>query len=382
MESLKGLLTKARREYEARKPDAEARVVRWEHWSGPAYDPKPYYFERGLRGGVVKRGKPVPKATARGCSYGFDAEGRVVIDRQPKSPDEPAFDEFFTYSKAGIESAAYERDGEHALRYVTRQVHRAGQPVSTDVLDANGGGGGASYAERYGYRDGRLASIDVTSVAGKEKQNVQFDLVYERDGRLRAIRRLYYDSLWFPIYWNPASGETLESLTEQMRATLLKLIPDAVKRAKIRKPAYCLAIAYDTGNDELPPLLGVGLEEERAAWMASQPKAARDMMWNPDEFKHYAKGPLDLTDVPGLADDSQKLLQMVLMKEALWVPRRLLNEIAAELNERSWRGILPTTDDFIVYAVDVDGDDDSLKKNLKAGVPEAKRKLLRSRKML
>jgi hypothetical protein len=68
------------------------------------------------------------------------------------------------------------------------------------------------------------------------------------------------------------------------------------------------------------------------------------------------------------------------MKEALWVPQRLLNEVAAELNKRSWKGFLPTTDDFVVYAVDVDGDD--LAKNLKEAVPESKRKLLRSRRML
>jgi hypothetical protein len=62
------------------------------------------------------------------------------------------------------------------------------------------------------------------------------------------------------------------------------------------------------------------------------------------------------------------------------VPRRLLNEIAAELNGRNWRTILPVTDDFVVYSVDVDGDD--FDKNLKDGVPEAKRKLLRSRRLL
>ena len=71
---------------------------------------------------------------------------------------------------------------------------------------------------------------------------------------------------------------------------------------------------------------------------------------------------------------------MILMKEALWIPRRLLNEIALELNGRSWRGMMPVTDDFIVYAFDSDGDD--LAKNLKDGVPEAKCKLLRSRRLL
>src|SRR5689334_15433078 len=132
MADLKGLLGKAKHEYEVRKSAAEAQVVRWEHWSGPAYDPKPLYFERNQRGGAVKRGKRVAKPTARTCSYGFDNKGRVVIDRQPKAKGEPAFDEFFTYGKQGIDSAAYRREAPNALQYVTRQTHRGGKPLSTD----------------------------------------------------------------------------------------------------------------------------------------------------------------------------------------------------------------------------------------------------------
>src|SRR5688572_18231816 len=124
MADLRPLLNRASKEYDARKSAAESQVVRWEYWSGPAYDPKPYYFERALRSGVLKRGKRLDKLTARGCAYGFDAQGRVVVDRQPKSPDDPAFDEFFVYNKSGIESAAYRRDGKHTLHCVTRQIHR------------------------------------------------------------------------------------------------------------------------------------------------------------------------------------------------------------------------------------------------------------------
>ena len=120
----------------------------------------------------MKRGKRLAKAATRGCAYGFDAKGRVVVDRQPPS-DEPAFDEFFTYHPGGIESAAYARDGKHALRYVTRKVRRGGRPVSTDVLDA---GGRAAFSETYKYRDGRLSFIDVTSRVGRDEKRVRYDL--------------------------------------------------------------------------------------------------------------------------------------------------------------------------------------------------------------
>jgi hypothetical protein len=373
---LKGLLKKAGREYEARKAAAERQVVRWGHWSGPAYDLKPLYFERNQRGGAVKRGKPVPKATARTCSYGFDAKNRVVIDRQPKSRDEPAYDEFFTYGKGCIESASYRREAPHALAYVTRQEHRGGKPVTTDVLDADGK---TSFSERYDYAKGRISEINVVSIAGKDKKEVRYDVVYERDGRLRAVRRYYYSTLAFPIYWNPELGETLESLTGAMRRKLLDAILNALRKARIKESAYCVAIVYDSAADELPPRLAVGLESERQALISRKGKTAKEVIWIPAGFGGYKPGKIALSG-PDLEYDSERLLQMILMKEALWIPRRMLNEIAQELNGRSWRGLMPVTDDFIVYAFDSDGGD--FAKNIKEGVPEAKRKLLRSRRLL
>ena len=287
MADLKGLLKKAGREYETRKSAVERQVVRWEHWSGPAYDPKPLYFERNQRGGAVKRGKPVAKPNARTCAYGFDAKNRVVIDRQPKTRDEPAFDEFFIYDKHRIESAAYRREAPHAVAYVTRQEHRGGKPVSTDVLDADGK---TSFAERYGYAKGRISEINVVSVAGKDKKKVRYDVVYERDGRVRAVRRYFWDHLGFPIYWNPELGDTLDAMTAAMRRKLLDAIPKGLGKARVKEAAYCLAIVYDSAMDELPPRLAVGLESERQARLSRKGKPAKDIIWDPAGFGRYKPG--------------------------------------------------------------------------------------------
>ena len=103
------------------------------------------------------------------------------------------------------------------------------------------------------------------------------------------------------------------------------------------------------------------------------------MIWNPGDFEKYEPGKIDLV-APGLEEESHQILQLIYMKTALHVPQRLLNAVAAALNKRSWKGILSVTDDFVVFAVDLEGDD--FAKNMKDGVPEAKRKLLKSRRML
>jgi hypothetical protein len=168
-------------------------------------------------------------------------------------------------------------------------------------------------------------------------------------------------------------------MTAAMRRKLLEAIPKAVQKARVKEPAYCVAMVYDSATDGLPPRLAIGLDSERQAHISREGEDAKEIIWEPKKFGRYKPGKIDLV-APDLDYDSGKLLQMILMKEALWVPRRLLSEIARELAGRNWRGILPVTDDFIVYAVDVDGDD--LAKNFKEGVPEAKRKLLRSRRLL
>jgi YD repeat-containing protein len=321
----------------------------------------------------------VKSPTARTCSYGLDSRGRVVVDRQPAhGEDEPAFDEFFIHHKNGIESAAYGRGKSHPLQYVTRQVLRGGRPVVTDVLDASTP---ASFSEHYRYdARGRLVEIRVTSVDGQRKDKVKYDVVYETDGRLRAVRR-YYDYLPIPcpVYWNPATIPSLQAIEDAMRKKLVDAIPKAIRKAKVKGPAYCVAIVYDTENEELPPLIGIGLDSERRKWLAEDPKGAKSMIWNPGDFERYEPGKIDLV-APGLEEESHQILQLVFMKTALHVPQRLLNAVATELNKRSWKGILSVTDDFVAFAVDLEGED--FMKNMKDGVPERKRKLLRSRKLL
>src|SRR5262245_63948430 len=103
MANLNQLLQKAAHEYSQRKAAAEAAAVRWEAFSKTAYDPRPFYFERYNQ----TRGRAVARPTANCAQYGFDAAGRCVIAREPKSKGSPAFEEFFTHHGSTVESAAY-----------------------------------------------------------------------------------------------------------------------------------------------------------------------------------------------------------------------------------------------------------------------------------
>jgi hypothetical protein len=168
----------------------------------------------------------------------------------------------------------------------------------------------------------------------------------------------------------------LSVLVEQK---LLRLIPQAVASARIYEPVYCLALTYDPESACLPPLLGLGLEQERRACLEEHGRRAREFLWNPAEFAHF--------DTPALALDDPDLESLCdrfnaeLDAKGSWEPaRKLLNSVASQLRTLDWGGKIDTTPDFVAYAVDLELAD--LQKNLKASVPEALLAELKSNRLL
>lgn len=173
---------------------------------------------------------------------------------------------------------------------------------------------------------------------------------------------------------------SLNDLLELIRKRLLKVIPQTAAKARISKPVYCLALAYDgESNEILPPLLGIGLESERQGWIQEHGREAKDYMWNPAEFKHYEQKNTHLKneELEAWCVQANELLE----KRGTNAPaRRMLNAVAASLAKQRWKGKLKTTADFVVYAVDFELG--SLQKNMKLSVPEKRFATLRKAKLL
>ena len=373
MADLKSLLKRADGQYASRKQAAENRVARWEYWSGQAYDLRPYYFERFN----TKRGKPLAKRTGRAYAYGFDRDGRIVIVSQPKSRDEPAYEEIFEHSPGAITSAAYTDDGAKVF-YASRYELKGGRLSSSGVLDANQSD---EFTEKYGYEDGRLTEIKVLVRDGAKRTKHRFTLKYNRDGKLRTIARDYGPAdVPLPVWFNPDLNLSVESVGRQIRARLVERIPQVVARARIDEPAYCVAIAYDV-VDETMPMIGVGLERERERWIKSKGKSAREVVWNPKKFSRFRDGTLDLPGDEDLGELCATLDELVSRRGEYHHSRNLFVSIAAELNKHNWSKSLPVTNDFVVVAVDVGIEGYKLKENLKAAIPAPRLQMLRRKKL-
>src|SRR5258708_5788984 len=107
--ALKPRFTNAQSEYVALKQACEARVVNWRWASWAMFPETPYEFERSRS--APGRWLSDEKRRKDGAhQYGFDAQGRVVVERQlvtiPGWPE--AFDEeFYVHADGVIEGTRY-----------------------------------------------------------------------------------------------------------------------------------------------------------------------------------------------------------------------------------------------------------------------------------
>lgn len=160
----------------------------------------------------------------------------------------------------------------------------------------------------------------------------------------------------------------MNQLIEIISNKLLSLIKEICKEINIPSPAYCLVLAYDAESFEcLPPILGIGLEEERIFWLKSQSEdMIKEFIWNPAEFQYF-----DIPDM-SLEDDQLKIAyemfnQLLIAKETCHPAIKLLNDIVIELMKLDWSKIMSITKDFVIYAVNLEGGD--LNKNMKTTLP-------------
>jgi hypothetical protein len=382
MSSLKQLLQRAAGEYAERKVAAECAAVSWEAFTGTAYDPRPYYFERYQQ----KRGRPVARASAKCSQYGFDAQRRCVVAREPKTKDQPAYEEFFSYTGANAESAAYRIARGSPLVYVTQQKFVGGKIAACDVLDA--GPTGDEVRERYRYVNGRLQDIKTTVISNSSSEQHRFDILYDNTGQMIAVRK-YYDYIrghsFLPIYWDPKTAPSYDEMRKCIRQRLVELIPQAIGKRKLPSPAYCLAITYNSSKDDLPPVLAVGLESELRPNPAGRRKANHwQSTWNPKKFKQFKPGTLPIPHDDELIRTCDLFLEYTLAKSDLASPRKVLSDVALELNRRDWGKQMPVTSEFIVFVTDLDDELREMywKRDLKDSLPAAKLQRLKRQKLV
>ncbi|MFG2049807.1 hypothetical protein ACGFIW_20560 [Micromonospora sp. NPDC048935] len=339
-------------EYETRKLTATALVEGWDWYTWPGLDLRPLHFERDLRkpGRRLDTRPPLDRDVLR---IGFDAQGRVAVVEEYSGflNGTRHRETFFHHGDEVVEAAHFDTDGPihlHEYRFEDGLMRTA-------AMVARRGSGRESYV----YTDGRISRVEISHSGGPPAV-----LVAEHDDRglLRLVRIWGRESQ--VRYARPPAGFDLEAACRAIEDMAVALIPDAAARLTVDAPVACLALSYDRPT-QLVIDISAATADERAELASIEARAA----WSPADFE--ASTGIDLGDT----EPSRLVQQELALLDAddddvaagSEIGRRLWCGVAARLNVRDWSATLPVTDDFVVYAVDLELVD--LERNLTACLP-------------
>lgn len=343
--------------YRHLRKSCETKVVQWEHWDKFYWHWDPVeqmtYQDEWWKKHPPKRtskGKAVSKREAL-YSYGYDANGRVVIvtSALPSAPLSEVEYEFIRYSGNTLISSKFFGDQLMEVSTAKMEGYRA-----TRVENIGGQSGEGWHTIEW--REEQVSRMLFGELGEPPWQEERYSKTGKLIGRYDLPRKLRLPK-----------GVNVQALARTIREHLMRVVPKIVAKAAIKRPVYCLTLAYDgEGNGVVPPSLAIGLDSERKKWIRTKGKAAKEFIWNPAEFRIYETEKTVLPTDKKFEQACDWYNQLLEKKGSEKPARDLLNQVATDLAKLNWKGKLNTTEDFIVFAVDYEGAD--LKQNVKASV--------------
>lgn len=308
----------------------------WEWYSWAAFDLRPLHYERDR----LKRGRRLtqrPPLDEDHHMVGFDAYGRPVVlfEYSGFLSGKLYYETYRDYSSwpKAVEEAHFEYTGRpmhlHRYSYVDGRIRLA------DLVTA----GGSGY-ETYEYLDDVVTRVNVFH---NNKPYVTIDADYDSRGLVRLAK--FWDTAVELVYERPPPAFSIEEAYEVVLRELVRQVPTAVRDMDIDLPACCVVLVYQS-EFPLDLMVHVGLAGE----------------WFPSEMHDQAE-----VELGAVADIVRLLAQELALKGREELGRDLLCEAAAKLNGLDWSGVLPVTDDFVVFAMDLELMD--VDRNLAACVP-------------
>ena len=264
-----------------------------------------------------------------------------------------------------IEEASYYADGRPIyLRECLLESGRIRSTASAAIFGAD--------IENYDYVDNRVARIEAqhaTRASGAllhPAPHTGIEATYDGGGLLR-LTGIEPGRLGETLYERPPADFSVDAARSAVEVELGVQALQAVRGLGIDATAYCVALVYADGYDPSAVTVHVGLEEDRQAFLAE--REGEDIVWSPADMTGYAD--IDMSAVR----DTARLLTQELSLSNVEVSREVVCAVANSLGELDWQTIMPVTDDFTVFAVDLEMAD--LEQNLAAArLPERKPKIL------
>jgi hypothetical protein len=370
-ESLDAALKRAASRYRELESRIEETVARWEISTDSRHSFEPFYFERH-RCGAGKVLARAPESRKDYVESGFDAEGRLIVERSYTSLAGRCYETFYEYLDGCVDKYHFGHDPKKPLIHVARHHFDGERLRELEHVYRQGG----RRHEVFEWEGDRLVRVIVDHA---EASHVD-ELSYDDAGRLLRIEWVYPNGSRAETYGRVAPS--LPALLRELEERTLAAVPQVLERFRAEEPAYAVALCLDMEGYEhvLPPSLAVALQSEREAFSKRHgPARARDYLWSPTEWRLHDVDELEYRE-PALLALASDANQLIWQKEQFARARKHVDTIAKRLNQLDWSAVLPVTDDFVVFSVDVASGDGI--EGVRRAVPAKKRALLRERELI
>lgn len=333
------------------------RTWQWAAEESNLHRPGPLYNERyGLpRPRLLANAPPSPHNEQQ---YGLDASGEIVVAREYAGPQ--AFREELRVHR-GDTVVGYRWSKKGTPTQVNIARYADGQLRSYVAAYPEGGRWPrGSVIEHYVWDGDRVKAIFTETVIGLGDQaSLPFLATiwpsFDSSGRVLEVREHSFRGERV-LYRARRRGTPMAKLHRRVEERLVEVLP-ALVREHACEPIYCLALHYQL-EWPLPPIAVLGSERERRERRRDRRDA--EALWysvyNPATFGSYtgeSLGGRPLDDVD--AELAATLAEIpVSTEESRQRGRATLNRVARRLQQLDWRSIAPVTDDFVVFAVDLE----------------------------
>jgi hypothetical protein len=359
-------------EYQSSKRKCEAMVVNWRWAKSDRHDPRPFWYERNRwKPGQFLKSNP---ARPNGFyEYGYDSDGNVVVGRNHVSsePDRIWFYETF-YIRSGniLEIIHFDYHPEKKPIYLTRCTYQDNRLILWESRATSG-----SRREYYQWEKDRVKIVEVNyAKIGPDQQYKEpnpwqrIEAKYSEIGSLEELTVHWIKGPEQPketveiVYHRLEKTINFKILLDLSREKLFEIIKNKVIALQLSEPVYCLAIVR---GQSFPPHIGLGFARDRDKLISEQQEELWWFLWNPAEFSFITIDKF-IFDDPELIRICDLLNQECGRRDRWNDAAKMLNDVAKMLNQVDWRGILPTTPDFVAYATDDELGD--FQKNLKSTI--------------
>ncbi len=207
MKRARAFTTSATADYKKLKKATEAAVVRWEWATKQRHSHVPAYFEtrNQTRGRALKA---EPTTWSYQVQEGYDAKGRMVVERRRTNTKDSQYETFYRFTAAGIEMYEYSYE-----TYKPKEWDRVAWLAITDgrVTAVNWiGKGEGDYTRTFEYDDdGRVIGYEQigTDDDGKRSPAQSFEIEHDAKGIVRTWWLTSRGKRGSKPYWERASAK-------------------------------------------------------------------------------------------------------------------------------------------------------------------------------